>query len=130
MFRALSRHDQHHLLAVYWALGGDSGNSIAIAGLLHDIGKASYSGDTAGLTARTLNVLLKPLPRIQHLIGSKGANSIRGDLWRTRHHADLGADRLAALGWPVDVTRLIREHQLPSNEPSLLALRRADDTNH
>jgi hypothetical protein len=111
-FRGLSKPDQAHLLRVYQALveRGVTDRDLLIAGLLHDIGKSSPCGQVR-LSDRVAKVLLaRFMPRLLSRLAREPVPRWRYGLWLAVHHAEIGAERAAALGCTPRACWLIAHH--------------------
>ena len=129
LFAHLDPHDQRHLIAVHRAcIAGGLSVDVAMAGLLHDVGKSSLSGRRVTLLDRTMRVLLARFtPGLLRRLSSEPALTWRLGLLLAARHAQLGASRLEALGWPDAVVAAVREHESSTASGELAALRRIDD---
>jgi len=130
LFSALAPHDRRHLVAVHRAcvVAGVSPD-IVMAGLLHDIGKASLSGRRVNLLDRSVRVVLARWgPELLSRLCGAPAPGWRFGLVLAETHAVIGADRLAALGWPDLTVAAVRDHEAHVTEGELGELRRIDNT--
>src|SRR5690606_19210103 len=85
--------------------GADVSRDLLAAALLHDVGK----GDLL-VTERVVYVLLAAVsPRLIDLVGGPGPRW-RNGIWRLRHHARLGAERLTEEGSSPRVIELVAAH--------------------
>jgi len=130
LFAALAPHDRRHLRAVHSAcVRNGLSPDVALAGLLHDIGKASLSGRRVTLADRSLRVVLAGWrPDLLSRLSRAPAPGWRLGLLLADRHAALGADRLTALGWPAAIVAAVREHQSGAAEGELATMRRIDDS--
>ncbi len=109
LFAGMQARDQRHSLRVAAALR-DEGDAQAppdllAAALLHDVGK----GDLL-VTERVVYVLLAAVSsRLVDLVGSPRPRW-RNGIWRLRHHARLGAERLSEEGSSRRVIDLVAAH--------------------
>ena len=113
LFAALAAYDRRHLVAVHLACV-DAGLSadIAAAGLIHDIGKSSLSGRQVSLVDRGLRVVLTGVRRdTSPRVVREPVTGWRLGLALAERHAEIGAARLAALGWPDSVVAAVRDHE-------------------
>jgi hypothetical protein len=129
LFAHLDLHDQRHLIAVHRACIVEGVSvDIAMAGLLHDVGKTSLSGRPVTLLDRTLRVLLARFTLgLLRRLSSEPALAWRLGLLLAERHAQLGASRLEALGWPDAVVAAVREHESTTASGELAVLQRIDD---
>ena len=121
LFCSLPVHDQRHLVAVHAeavARGLDS--ETCVAALLHDIGKVSLSGRGIRVYERILHVMpLAPRPDRQ---------AVASGIELANYHAQIGADRLRALGVGERICWLVEHHDDPaSHDPQLHALQEIDN---
>lgn len=123
---ALAGYDQHHLVAVAEDLTASGADErTVLAGLLHDIGKASG----ISLPVRVSAVLLTWLaPGIAERVRRLHAppRGLHG-LHLLLTHAHRGADLLDANGAHPRLVWLVRYHETDLPDPALAALRAADD---
>ena len=107
LFADLQARDQRHSLNVALALheAGDASRDLLVAALLHDIGKGDlWVGE------RIAYVLLSALsPRLVDRLAAESPRW-RDGLWRLRHHARLGAARLAEEQTSQRVVALVASH--------------------
>lgn len=129
LFTALAPHDQRHLTAVHAAcFTAGLSTDMATAGLLHAIGRCSLSGRRVTLVDRTLRVLMERLsPRLPRWVARRPGTGPTLGLAMAIDHADRGASRLSALGWPASIVLAVREHESDDAEGDRAALRRIDD---
>jgi len=123
-FESMSRRDRTHSLRTAQAiLRRDAGDSeLVIAALLHDAGKGEQQ-----LWHRVAYVLLAELsPALLRSLARPGAGW-RGALYRSIHHAQLGAALARSLGCSDVVCRLIEEHHGSSNDVRQHTLQWADE---
>ena len=130
LFAALDPHDRRHLVDVHRACIAEGLSAdIAMAGLLHDIGKASLSGRRVNLLDRSLRVILTRFsPRFLRRWSREPSPSWRVGLHLAEEHARLGASRIAALGWSDSVVGAVREHESTLAAGELATLQRIDDS--
>jgi len=99
-----------------------------MAGLLHDIGKASLSGRRVGLLDRSARVVLaRWRPELLRRLSREPTSAWWSGLALAEGHPLIGADRLEALGWPEATVVAVREHESEVAEGEPLMLRRIDD---
>jgi len=130
LFSALAPHDRRHLVAVHRAcIANGLSLEMTMAGLLHDVGKASLSGRRVTVLDRSVRVVLaRWRPELLVRLCRVPTPAWRLGLVLANEHATLGAGRLAALGWPDSIVTAVREHQSDSPKGGLATLRRIDDT--
>ncbi|MBM4410157.1 MAG: HD domain-containing protein [Chloroflexi bacterium] len=110
LFLAMQRRDQRHSLDLFHALSaeGASRDSL-VAALLHDVGK-----DELRDWQRVAFVLLEAVrPGLGRRLEVESGPPWLAGLWRLRHHARLGAERLAAAGCAPRVVELVAGHTSP-----------------
>lgn len=107
LFLGMQRRDQRHSLDLFHALAAEGAPQPSlIAALLHDVGKRELHD-----WQRVLFVLLEATrPGLGRPFESEGGAGWRRGLWRLRHHARLGAERLTAVGTLPRVIELIAGH--------------------
>jgi hypothetical protein len=104
LFRTLSAHDQRHLIMVYeHCLAAGLARETCLAGLLHDIGKASLAGRSIPVLARISQVIWATPT-------GQGADSWITPRSLAAHHARSGAVRLRALAVDERVCWLVEDH--------------------
>lgn len=118
LFLGMQRRDQRHSLDLFRALAaeGASRDSL-VAALLHDVGKAELHD-----WQRIVFVLLEAVrPGLGRRLEAESGPSWRTGLWRLRHHARLGAERLAAAGCSPRVVEIVAAHTgaSPDNDPEV-----------
>ena len=127
LLHAMALRDQRHALDVLYALErqGHDDEALLAAALLHDVGKGGIR-----LWERVAFVLLKAAsPRLLERVASEGGAGWRRALWRSLHHAELGAALAEASGAPAETVRLIRMHkEQGAADPLLALLRQADES--
>lgn len=130
LFATLATHDQRHLLAVHRAcVAAGLPTAIAMAGLLHDIGKASLSERRVNLLDRSLRVVLRRIsPGLLIRWTREPAPTWRLGLHLAERHPALGADRLSALGWQATVVSAVYDHEGDNAAGVLATLRQIDDS--
>ena len=117
------RHSVNVALAVREEDGGEASRELLAAALLHDIGK----GDLF-VSERVAYVLLSAVSlRLADVVG-RPRSSGRDGIWRLRHHARLGAERLTEEGSSPRVIELVAGHidGDASNDAELARLQAAD----
>ena len=99
------RHSVNVALALQNATGVETSRDLLATALLHDIGKGDlFVGE------RVAYVLLFAVsPRLVDLVG-RPASRGRDGIWRLRHHARLGAERLREEGSSPRVIELVVAH--------------------
>ncbi len=126
LFHAMALRDQRHALDVLYVLErqGRDDEALLAAALLHDVGKGAIR-----LWERVAFVLLKAAsPRLLERVASEGGAGWRRALWRSLHHAELGAALAEGSGAPAETVRLIRMHEEQGTaDPLLVLLRKADE---
>jgi putative nucleotidyltransferase with HDIG domain len=128
LFESMDAAAQRHSLEVYRALlaGGCDDNDALKAALLHDVGKRK-----PGLFYRTATVLLTALfsTSVERLAAPK-PGSWRYGFYTYAHHAEIGAEMLAAAGSEPRVVHLVRaHHSAPGTDRWLNVLQAADEKN-
>lgn len=126
LFEATAPRDQRHHLETLHLLRRDGTPSrpLARAALLHDIAKGHIR-----LPERVLYVLLAAAAPglLQRLTRREGRGPL-GALYRTRHHAETGAELLRTLGAGMREVELVaRHHGPPGGDDELRALIAADE---
>ncbi|MDX2139033.1 MAG: hypothetical protein SF123_13170 [Chloroflexota bacterium] len=136
-FRELRRSEQLHSLRVLRALldEGDTPHDLAVAALLHDVGKSRYP---MSLWQRSLPVVVKALSRrwLQRLSAGDARNRwLRGFVVYV-HHPAWSADIIAQGGGSADAVWLAAQHATDATAwrehrlyAWLVRLQRADDAN-
>ena len=107
LFLAMQRRDQRHSLDLFHALAAeDAPRDSLVAALLHDVGK-----DELHDWQRVAFVLLEAVrPGLGRRLEAESGAAWRMGLWRLRHHARLGAARLAAAGCAPRVIQIVAAH--------------------
>jgi hypothetical protein len=135
LFRRMRRSEQLHSLNVLQCAHAEQSAVLAQAALLHDVGKSRYP---LRIWQRTLPVLIGAVS--QQLVRQLSDRDPR-PVWSrgfvvAAHHAEWGAELLAAVGAPDDVVWLVRHHgDDPATwedhplYPLLVQLQAADDQN-
>ncbi len=106
LFRSMPVALQRHHLDVHAHLvaAGCTDPDVLAAALLHDVGKGQVT-----VWARVVHVLLEPLAGLYARLAADGPG-FRGQLYRLRHHPELGAAQARAAGASPGTCWLI-EHQ-------------------
>lgn len=136
LFLAMHEADQRHALNVArtareMAAGQDADLALLTrAALLHDVGRErgmlNVWGKVAAVLLAKLPLEIKERPEIRHFWERPGFI-----LYVSRHHGELGARKLAALGLTQEA-EMARLHHAPEHEDDseeLKLLRRADELN-
>ncbi|MFQ3566086.1 MAG: HD domain-containing protein [Aggregatilineales bacterium] len=112
LFSAMRRSEQLHSLNVLRAVlaQGETPPELAIAALLHDVGKSRYP---LALWQKTVPVIVRALSPAMQAKLSNGDPSV---LWRRpfvvyAHHPAWSAELAASAGAPADAVWLIEHHQ-------------------
>lgn len=107
LFLRMQRRDQRHSLDLFHVLAAeDASHDSLVAALLHDVGK-----DELRDWQRIAFVLLEAVrPGLGRRLEVESGPSWRTGLWRLRHHARLGAERLAAAGCAPRVVEIVAAH--------------------
>ncbi|MDQ2683071.1 MAG: HDOD domain-containing protein [Chloroflexota bacterium] len=130
MFRSLGAHDQRHLLEVH-RLCVESGlpGHVAMGALLHDLGKARLSGSRISVAGRTWHLLFgRFAPDWERRLSRARIPIISNELFLAYHHAEIGAERLAALGYPPEVVEIVRKHDAETTTDHHLRAMQAIDS--
>lgn len=137
LFQQMKRSEQQHSLAVLRTLmaDGDDSHDLAVAALLHDVGKTRYP---LAVWMKTATVLLKAfLPRLaRRWADGNPRNWLQRGLVVSKHHPVWSAELVAQTGASEQTLWLIRNHQSRAaafvshpDGPLLQRLQRADDAN-
>ena len=130
-FVGMLGRDQAHCLRVMRVIqrtavarGRAPSRELLVAALLHDVGK----GPVATWHRVAFVVLDALAPRLARRLERPRDGGWRGALWRLRHHARLGAERLAGAGIDPRVVALVSAHssRTPGGGPDLEWLIAAD----
>ncbi|MFA7248269.1 MAG: HD domain-containing protein [Dehalococcoidia bacterium] len=126
LFLAAEARDRRHSVDLFAALV-EAGASDAelVAALVHDVGKGPLH-----TWHRIAFVMLNALaPALARRVESERGARWRQALWRLRHHARLGAERLRAAGSDARVIKLVRGHTgaPPDDDPALSRFVALDD---
>ncbi len=130
LFVRMQGRDQKHSFRVLRRLqrsaverGRRLPHELAVAALLHDVGKGRLA-----TWHRVAFVLLNAAsPRLAARLERRDAPGWRNALWRLRHHARLGAERLAAAGVAPRIVDLVAGHTGdPGDDAELAWLIEAD----
>ena len=107
LFLRMQRRDQRHSLDLFHALAAEGvSHDALVAALLHDVGK-----DELHDWQRVAFVLLEAVrPGLGRRLEAESGPAWRTGLWRLRHHARLGADRLATAGCAPRVVEIVAAH--------------------
>ncbi len=113
LFLAMQRRDQRHSLDLYRALVAKGAPSTSlVAALVHDVAKEGLHD-----WQRVLFVLLEAArPGLGQPLEAEHGLAWRRGLWCLRHHARLGAERLAATGSAARVVEIVAAHTGPPPE--------------
>ena len=126
LFERTSARDQFHHVETLRLLSRDGppSHALARAALLHDVGKGYIR-----LYERVLYVLLHAsAPALLDRLAPRNGPGPLGALYRTRHHAAVGAELLRRLGADPRLVELVaRHHDPPGDDVELAALIAADD---
>lgn len=118
LFLAAEARDRRHSLDLFAALRATgAGESELVAALVHDVGKGSLR-----TWHRIAFVLLNAaVPHLGRRLEAAHGAPWRQALWRLRHHARLGAERLEGAGSEARVIELVRRHteEPPTDDPEL-----------
>jgi hypothetical protein len=130
LFVTMDARDRRHSMdMLLWlrarmpASGGQPSAALAVAALLHDVGKGRLH-----LAERVAFVLLGVLGEARRDRWCVEGGGFRGALWRLRHHARFGAERLA--GTSTERVRWLVAHHAdawPPDDEELRWLMAADD---
>ncbi|HEU0164441.1 MAG TPA: HD domain-containing protein, partial [Thermomicrobiales bacterium] len=128
--RRLSAQDQRHLIAVCDALQRQgASDELALAGLLHDIGK-EHEGRRPSVVDRSAKVVLSRIwpSGLARFLARSQALRFGGGLWIAGNHARLGATIAEELGVSDRVVWLIAHHEdRDPTDANLRRLQQADD---
>lgn len=130
LFRSLGAHDQRHLLEVH-RLCVESGlpDHVVLGGLLHDLGKARLSGSRMSVAGRIWHVLFgRFAPGWEYRLSRSRIPVISNELFLAFNHAEIGAERLTALGYPPEVVEIVRMHDAKSTTNQHLRAMQAIDS--
>ncbi len=107
LFLGMQQRDQRHSLDLFHALTTEGASHEALlAALLHDVGKGNLHD-----WQRVAFVLLEAArPGFGRRLEAESGAPWRTGLWRLRHHARLGAERLAAAGCAPRVVEIVAVH--------------------
>jgi putative nucleotidyltransferase with HDIG domain len=124
LFRTMSPRDQAHSMATARRLIFDAecDPDLVQAALLHDVGKGRQT-----LLQRVTFVLLSAMSADQLGMLARSGAGTRGALYRSLHHADLGAGMAARAGCSRRVCDLIARHHQPPADDASRALQWADE---
>lgn len=118
LFLTMQRRDQRHSLDLLQALAAEGASEDSLtAALLHDVGKGRLRD-----WERVLFVVLEAArPGLGCRLERESGPAWRTALWRLRHHARLGAERLAAAGSRPRVVEIVRAHTgwPPEDDPEI-----------
>jgi len=125
-FDQLPAFDQAHSIAVALELASTAGDdTLVVAGLLHDIGKAAPGG-AVRLVDRVANAIL-PKRVIDRLVRLPRLHSLTVGLEALHRHAETGGRLVMDWGYPERVAWLVRHHEdSPPTDPDLARLVEAD----
>lgn len=126
LFSGAEARDRRHSVDLCVALrAAGAGEAEQVAALVHDVGKGPLHA-----WHRVAFVLLDAAaPRLTRRLEAPEGAGWRNALWRLRHHARLGAERLEAAGSDPRVIALVRRHTEapPSDDPALARFIAFDD---
>lgn len=127
LFTGMEGRDRRHSMNMVWWLRArypapGPSDLLLRACLLHDVGKG-----TLNLADRVLFVLLGQVPGLQRRIAAADGATFRRRQWTIRHHARLGADRVAATGAEPALVELVARHLDPRGDDPLGRWLRAAD---
>jgi putative nucleotidyltransferase with HDIG domain len=131
MFQSLAAHDQRHLLEVHrLCVERDLPEHVAMGALLHDLGKARLSGSRMSVAGRTWHVLFgRFAPTWERRLSCSRFPIISNELHLAHNHAEIGAVRLEALGYPAEVVEIVRKHDAKATtDPFLRAMQSIDSS--
>lgn len=118
LFLAAEARDRRHSVDLFAALHAAGASEVElVAALVHDAGKGRLR-----TWHRIAFVLLNAAaPRLGRWLEAEHGAPWRRALWRLRHHARLGAERLEAAGSDARVVELVRRHTdaPPTDDPVL-----------
>lgn len=126
LFLSAEARDRRHSFDLFEALRAqDASREELTAALLHDVGKGWLR-----TWHRIAFVLLgAAAPALARRVEAEHGASWRQALWRLRHHARLGAERVEAAGSAPRVVELVRRHTdaPPADDPALARFIALDD---
>ncbi len=126
LFLGAEARDRRHAFDLFGELlEVDASEAELVAALLHDVGKGPLRA-----WHRVAFVLLNAVaPVLAQWLERERGTSWQRALWRLRHHARLGAERLEAAGSAPRVVALVRGHTgpPPENDPALTRFIAFDD---
>lgn len=130
LFESLGDHDRFHLISAYYSVTSRTDDhALQLGVLLHDIGKVTLSGRQISLAMRVVAVLVRTAPRwIQERFRTERDGAWLTGPWLAEHHAQLGAERVGALGVPAEICRLVAQHDDPEVADDRLRLLREIDS--
>ena len=126
LFLNADARDRRHSFALFEALRAqDASPAELAAALVHDVGKGRLR-----TWHRVAFVLLSAaVPHLARRVEAETGAGWQQALWRLRHHARLGAERLEAAGSAARVVELVRRHTdaPPADDPALARFIALDD---
>lgn len=125
LFLGAEARDRRHSVDLFEALrAAGAGKSELAAALVHDVGKGRLRA-----WHRVAFVLLRAIPLLAGRFEAEAGAGWQRSLWRLRHHARLGAERLEAAGSDARVVELVRRHTdaPPADDAALAQFIKFDD---
>jgi len=125
LFLDAEARDRRHSVDLFEALrAAGAGESELVAALVHDVGKGRLR-----TWHRVAFVLLRATPLLSGRFEVEQGAAWQQALWRLRHHARLGAERLEAAGSDARVVELVRRHTdaAPADHAALARFIEFDD---
>ncbi len=124
IFLTMAPRDQWHSIETLRLLRGNLSDPDAeLAALLHDAGKGYVL-----LHERVVYVLLSTFPALLARLAAPNRGRLRSALYRSLHHAEVGADLAMEAGASARAVQIIRgHHHTDASDTIALALASADD---